>query len=86
MEQAIYKMSTGAAQLYGLSDRGQLSVGAAADFMVFDPAAYQPMATYDNPRQYARGVRHVLINGTAVLKDHTFFPDRRPGRTLHPRA
>ncbi len=52
-----------------------------ADVVVFDPATIADRATYEKPHQYAVGVRHVFVNGVAVLKDgeHT---GAKPGRAL----
>ena len=52
-----------------------------ADVVVFDPATIADRATFEKPHQYAVGVRHVLVNGVAVLKDgeHT---GATPGRAL----
>ena len=49
--------------------------------MAFDPAAIQDHATYERPQQFATGVRHVLVNGVAVLRDgeHT---GATPGRVV----
>ena len=46
-----------------------------------DPATIQDHATFAQPHQYASGVRHVLVNGTAVLRDgeHT---GATPGRVV----
>jgi N-acyl-D-amino-acid deacylase len=41
----------------------------AADLVVFEPAAIRDRATYDQPRLLAEGVRHVLVNGSVVLRD-----------------
>jgi N-acyl-D-amino-acid deacylase len=48
---------------------------------VFDPATSRDPATYAEPHRYATGVAHVLVNGTAVLRDgeHT---GARPGRVV----
>jgi N-acyl-D-amino-acid deacylase len=35
----------------------------------FDPKTIADRATYEKPHQYAVGVRHVFVNGVAVLKD-----------------
>jgi N-acyl-D-amino-acid deacylase len=46
---------------------------------VFDPATIADKATYENPHQYAVGMKHVFVNGVQVLKDgeHT---GAKPGR------
>ena len=56
--------------------------GNYADVVVFDPATIQDHATFAQPHQYASGVQHVLVNGTAVLRDgeHT---GATPGRVVH---
>ena len=55
--------------------------GMFADVVVFDPARISDRATFENPHQYAVGIRHVFVNGTQVLKDgeHT---GAKPGRAL----
>jgi len=52
------------------------------DRVTFDPDRYQSSATYENPRQFATGVRHVLINGELVLENGAFFPEKRSGQVL----
>jgi N-acyl-D-amino-acid deacylase len=49
--------------------------------VVFDPATIQDHATFDQPHQYATGVRDVLVNGVPVLRDgeHT---GAMPGRVV----
>jgi N-acyl-D-amino-acid deacylase len=52
-----------------------------ADVAVFDPEMIANRATFENPHQYAVGLKHVFINGAQVLKDgeHT---GAKPGRAL----
>ena len=52
-----------------------------ADVVVLDPATIADKATFEQPHQYAVGVRHVFVNGVQVLKDgeHT---GKKPGRAL----
>jgi N-acyl-D-amino-acid deacylase len=65
----------------GLDHRGFLRTGMFADVVVFDPATIADRATFENPHQYAVGVKHVFVNGQQVLKDgeHT---GAKPGRAL----
>jgi N-acyl-D-amino-acid deacylase len=68
-----------------LRDRGELRPGAFADVVVFDPRTIADQATYENPHQFATGVRDVFVNGTAVVRDGAPLPFTRglaPGRAL----
>lgn len=58
-----------AARRFGLGDRGMLRPGMAADVVIFDPNTVADVATYENPRQPARGVTHVLVNGKEVFRE-----------------
>ncbi len=64
-----------------LDRRGRLAPGMFADVVAFDPARVHDHATYERPHQYSTGMVHVLVNGTAVLRDgeHT---GARPGRVV----
>ena len=81
LEEAVRRLTSLPATNLGIADRGRLRTGAFADVVVFDPATIAAHATYDDPRQYATGVRHVFVNGTQVLRDgeHT---NARPGRVV----
>ncbi len=81
LEEAIRKMTSMPAAHFGLWDRGLLRAGYAADVVVFDYDDLDEVSTVDDPHHYARGVEHVLVNGTVVVDDgeHT---GARPGRHL----
>ena len=81
LEEAIRKMTSMPAAHFGLWDRGLLRAGYAADVVVFDYDGLDEVSTVDDPHHYARGVEHVLVNGTVVVDDgeHT---GARPGRHL----
>jgi len=53
-----------------------------ADIALLDPEAVADRATFAEPHQYAAGVRHVLVNGKAVLLDGVLTRER-PGRVLY---
>jgi len=81
LEEAVRKMTSFPAQRAGLTDRGLLRPGMAADIVVFDPARIADRATYKNPHQHSEGVVHVLVNGELVLRDGA-LTGARPGRVL----
>ncbi len=83
LEEAIRKCSAAVAQRLGLRDRGLLRVGAYADLIVFDPAHVTDHATFTNPHQLASGIRDVLVNGIAVVRDHR-HTGATPGRFVSP--
>ena len=55
-----------AAQL-GLSDRGVLASGKAADIVAFDPVAINDRSSFTDPHQFAEGIPYVLVNGVPVV-------------------
>jgi N-acyl-D-amino-acid deacylase len=66
---AVRHLSTAAADRFGLTDRGRLTPGAAADVAVFRPDDVVDRSTYEEPRVVAEGMVHVLVNGIPVLRD-----------------
>jgi N-acyl-D-aspartate/D-glutamate deacylase len=62
--------STGrTADFFKLEGRGHLRAGYFADIVLFDPATYRPKATYTAPREYAEGVRTLIVNGVLAIED-----------------
>ncbi|MGD9894521.1 MAG: amidohydrolase family protein [Dehalococcoidia bacterium] len=69
---AIRRMTRLPADNLGLNRRGRIKEGFLADLVVFDPATIADRATYENPHQYATGVRDVIVNGTVTLRGGEF--------------
>lgn len=78
---AVRSMTSLPARVYGLEGRGEVRAGAVADLVVFDLDEVTDPATFTEPHQLARGMVHVLVNGTAVIEDGEPTV-RRPGRIL----
>jgi dihydroorotase/N-acyl-D-amino-acid deacylase len=81
---AIHKMTGMTAERFGLTDRGHIAPGKAADLVVFDPAGIADRATYDDPLQTAAGVRHVVVNGIPVVVNGA-LTGSKPGRVVRAR-
>jgi N-acyl-D-amino-acid deacylase len=81
METAIHKMTGLPAARFGLTDRGVIAPGAAADLVVFDPERIRDTATFERPTQPAAGIDAVYVNGVAVWRDGA-ATGARPGRVL----
>ncbi len=97
LEEAVRKLTSAQAELFGFADRGVVRAGAAADLVVFDPATVAPgplRRVRDFPADAERltadrpvGMRHLLVNGTPVLRDGSLVEAAvasRPGRLVRP--
>ncbi len=82
LEDAIRKMTSLPAQVLGLKDRGLLKEGYWADIVVLDPDSVADTATYDDPKNYPRGIDYVLVNGSIVI-DGGHHTEARPGRVIY---
>jgi len=81
LEQAVRRMTSVPAAVFGLADRGTVRVGGFADLVIFDPQAVIDTATLENPMQPASGITRVMVNGQTVWTDGQ-TTDARPGRIL----
>ena len=81
LETAVAKLSSVPAERLGLTDRGVVRVGAAADLVVFDPATVADRATFTAPHAYPAGIEAVVVNGVVAVLDGE-ETGARPGRLL----
>jgi N-acyl-D-aspartate/D-glutamate deacylase len=81
LPEAVRKMTSLPASILGLTDRGQVKIGMAADIAVFDPARVAETNSFEKPKSYAAGVPYVFVNGVAVIErgQHT---GAKPGKAL----
>ena len=78
---AVHKMSGYPAHRFGLSDRGEIAVGKAADLVILDPETVGAGATFEEPRKPPVGIDHVFVNGVLAV-EHGAPSGRLPGRVL----
>lgn len=70
--EAIRKMTSLAAENFGLKKRGKIKKGYYADLVLFDPKTVKDEATYENPKDLPRGIQWVFVNGKAEVKEGKF--------------
>lgn len=81
LEQAIHKMTGLCAQRLGLTRRGRIAPGYAADILVFEPRNVHQRNSFSDPHRYSSGMDHVLVNGVAGI-DSGKVTGSTPGRVL----
>ena len=81
LQEAVRKLTSLPAENLRIAERGRLRNGYFADLAIFDPVTIADKATFEQPHQYAVGMRHVFVNGVQVLRDgeHT---GATPGRAV----
>ena len=80
LEDAVRRMTSVAAQRFGLADRGLVRPGMAADLVLFD-ADVADQATFAEPTRLPTGIRDVWVAGVPVVADGS-PTGRLPGRLL----
>lgn len=83
---AVHRMTGAPARVFGLKDRGTISVGAFADLVLFDAKTVIDRATFESPTEIATGIVCVWVNGEQVWGDNALHVNtlgsKRPGRWL----
>jgi dihydroorotase len=74
LPEAVSKMTLMPAQRLermspAMKNKGRLSVGADADITVFDADQVIDRATFAESNQFSKGIVHVLVGGTLVVRD-----------------
>jgi N-acyl-D-aspartate/D-glutamate deacylase len=94
LEEGVRRLTSQAADVFGIRDRGRLAVGQAADIAVFDPdtvACGRLRRVRDFPAGAdrlvadAHGIRTVIVNGTVIREGNRDAVDANgtlPGRLL----
>ena len=62
--------------------KGRLRAGLDADIVILDPETITDRASYRHSTRPSAGIRHVLVNGTFVVRDGDIAADARPGRPV----
>jgi N-acyl-D-aspartate/D-glutamate deacylase len=71
LEEAVRKMTSYPAEVFGLKDRGVIRPGAYADLVMFDPQRVEDRASFERPRRAPTGILRVIINGRVAFEQGT---------------
>ena len=92
LQEAVQKLTSHSASIFGISDRGTLKAGNYADLLLFDPSTVNrgpKKRIQDLPGGGARlvtpaiGVHGVWVNGARIVDEHgSMSPRTLPGRVL----
>ena len=81
MTDAVRKMTGEPARRLGLTDRGTLAVGTAADIVIFDPVTVIDNSEFGQSADRPTGIDVVIVAGV-VMVDHGDIASERPGQVL----
>jgi N-acyl-D-aspartate/D-glutamate deacylase len=68
LAEAVHKMTGLPARKFGLSRRGFVREGYAADLVLFDAATVRDVATFADPKRPAEGIAAVWVNGVLTSR------------------
>ena len=68
LEDAVRKMTSKPAEVFGFKNRGKLQAGYFADIVIFNPATIIDKGDYVNPVQHPDGIEYVMINGVIAME------------------
>jgi N-acyl-D-amino-acid deacylase len=81
LSEAIRKMTSLPAEVFGLIGRGAVRKGYYADLVVFDYSTIADRASFKDPFQLPQGIRHVFVNGVPAFSEGS-FSEKLNGRII----
>lgn len=81
IEDAIRKITSIPAHIFGLNNIGEIKEGKYADITIFDWDEFTDNATYENPFQKPSGLKYVVVSGKIVVSNGE-ITSNRPGRII----
>lgn len=69
IQTAIRKMTSLPAEKFAVAKRGKILEDYYADIAVIDLNRMKSHATFEHPRQYPDGIKHLLVNGVISIED-----------------
>jgi len=69
LEEAVRRMTSYPSRVFNLGKRGLIKEGFIADLVVFDPITIRVSSTYEDPRRFPVGVKHVIVSGVFSVRN-----------------
>lgn len=69
LEEAVRRMTSLPARVFGLPSKGLVKPGYDADLVIFDPETVIDTATFQNPLSPPEGIPYVLVGGGLALEE-----------------
>jgi len=77
LAEAIRRMTSLAADTFGLAGRGRIAAGCAADVVAFDPQTVADQLDYRDPDRPPKGIGFVMQSGGIVCENGRYLGPRR---------
>ena len=61
------RMCFSPARLFKLKNRGEIKENNFADIIIFDKNVFGETSSFDNPKEYAKGMKYVIVNGKIAV-------------------
>ncbi len=68
LDEAVRKMSGLAAETFQLRYHGKIQDGFQANLVVFDPQQVIDRATFEDSKQFPKGIEHVIVEGVPAIR------------------
>ena len=68
LPEAVRRMTSLSARIFGLKERGVVAEGNYADLVLFNADVVRDLATYDDPQQFPAGINSVFVNGALAFQ------------------
>lgn len=71
LTEGVHRMTGLSAHNFGFNNRGLIKTGFYADVTIFNASTIIDNATYENPKQTATGISHVIVNGQIAWHENS---------------